>query len=183
MKIQSIETFTSGKNVCMVRVKTDDGAEGYGQTAPFNADFTAQVLHRQIAPHALGADADDLEGLSVRCIDRNHKFPWSYVCRALAGVDTALWDIRGKRAGKSVCALLGGTPRPFPAYGSSMSRDIQPEDEGERLAKLMDSHGYGAFKIRVGSVCGHDADQWPGWGVTLRPEWLEGADYQISGGK
>ena len=27
----------------------------------------------------------DLDGLSVTCIDRNHKFPWSYVCRSLAG--------------------------------------------------------------------------------------------------
>lgn len=36
MKIKSIETFTKGQ-VAIVRVRTDDGAEGYGQTAPFNA--------------------------------------------------------------------------------------------------------------------------------------------------
>ena len=162
MRIQSIETFTSGRNVGIVRVRTDEGAEGYGQVAPSNADITAQVLHRQIAPHALGADAMDLEGLSVKCIDRNHKFPWSYVCRSLAGVDTALWDIRGKLEGKSVCELLGGSPRPFPAYGSSMGRDITPEDEAQRLVRLQESHGYGAFKIRVGDVCSHDVDKWPG---------------------
>lgn len=132
MKIQRIETFTQGSNLTIVRVRTDDGAEGYGQVAPFNADITATVLHRQIAPHVLGADAADLDAISDRCIDRNHKFPWSYVCRALAGVDTALWDIRGKREGKSVCELLGGTPRPFPVYGSSMRRDITPEDEADR---------------------------------------------------
>ncbi|MDP6040860.1 MAG: mandelate racemase/muconate lactonizing enzyme family protein, partial [Candidatus Latescibacteria bacterium] len=52
MKIQKIETFTSGTNVCIVRVTTNSGEIGYGQTAPFNADITATVLHRQIAPHA-----------------------------------------------------------------------------------------------------------------------------------
>ena len=168
MKIKSIETF-SNRTVCLVRVRTDDGAEGYGQTAPSNADISATVLHRQIAPHALGADADDLDGLSDRCIDRNHKFPWSYVCRGLGGVDTALWDLRGKQAGKSVCELLGAAPRPIPAYGSSMRRDITPEDEGERLARLRDSHGYRAFKIRVGKACAHNEDQWPGRTEELVP--------------
>lgn len=168
MTIQKIETFTRG-NLSIVRVTTDDGAEGYGQIAPFNADISATVLHRQIAPHAIGADATDLDGLSERCIDHNHKFPWSYVCRALGGVDTALWDLRGKLEDKSVCELLGGRPRPFPAYGSSMRRDITPVDEAERLARLIDSHGFRAFKIRVGDVCSHDVDKWPGRTEALVP--------------
>ena len=103
------------------------------------------------------------------CIDRNHKFPWSYVCRALAGVETALWDMRGRLEGKSVCELLGGTPRPFPVYGSSMSRDIKPDDEAERLVRLMDTHGLRAFKVRVGDVCSHDVDRWPGRTEELIP--------------
>ena len=169
MKIQTIETFTSGQTVTVVRVRTDDGAEGYGQTAPFNADISATVLHRQIAPHVLGADPLDLDGIADRCIDRNHKFPWSYVCRALAGVDTALWDLKGKLEDKSVCELLGGQPRPFPAYGSSMQRDIIPEEEAERLVRLQGRYGYGAFKIRVGDVCSHDRDKWPGRTEALVP--------------
>ena len=169
MKIQRIETLNQGSNVTVVRVTTDDGAEGYGQVAPFNADITATVLHRQIAPHVLGADAADLDAISDRCIDRNHKFPWSYVCRALAGVDTALWDIRGKQERKSVCELLGGTPRPFPVYGSSMRRDITPKDEADRLVRLRDSKGFRAFKIRAGDVCSHDVDKWPGRTEALIP--------------
>jgi len=168
MKIRSIETFTT-RTVSIVRVRTDDGAEGYGQIAPFNADISATVLHRQIAHHALGADAMDPDGPADRCIDPNHKFPWSYVCRGLGGVDTALWDLRGKLEGRSVCELLGGQPRPIPAYGSSMRRDITPKDEAERLARLMDSHGYRAFKIRIGTTCGHNTDQWPGRTEALVP--------------
>ena len=168
MKIQSIETFTHGQ-LSIVRVRADDGSEGFGQIAPFNADIAATVLHRQIAPHALGADPSDIAALAARCVEANYKFPWSYVCRALAGVDTALWDLRGKAEGKSVCQLLGGERKAVRAYGSSMRRDITPEDEAERLVRLRDEKGFGAFKIRIGKVCGHDQDQWPGRTEKLVP--------------
>ena len=78
-------------------------------------------------------------------------------------MDTALWDLRGKIEGKSVCELLGGTPLPFPVYASSMKRgEITPEDEADRLERLRDRHGYTAFKFRVGKECGHDQDEWAG---------------------
>ncbi|NJN81211.1 MAG: mandelate racemase/muconate lactonizing enzyme family protein [Caldilineaceae bacterium] len=169
MKIQSVESFTVGQQVGIVRIRTESGAEGIGQVSTFNADITAAVLHRQVAPLALGRDADDLEGLSDAVIEATYKFPGSYVCRALTGLDTALWDLRGKLADKSVCELLGGQPRPFPVYGSSMRRDITPEAEAERLSRFCDSHGYRAFKIRVGKVAGHDEDQWPGRTEALIP--------------
>ena len=164
MKIKSIETFAR-QHLCMVRVRTEDGAEGWGQISPYNADLAAEVLHRQIAPYALGRDASDLDSLVDGVLGATYKFPGSYVCRALTGLDTAIWDLWGKLEGKSVCELLGGEPRPFPVYGSSMRRDITPADEAERLARLKQEKGFGAFKIRIGSVCGHDQDQWPGTGL------------------
>ena len=167
-KIQSIETFTRDP-VSIVRVRTEDGAEGYGQISPYNADISAMVLHRQIARHALGQDPADLDSIADRCIEANYKFPWSYVCRALCGLDTALWDLRGKTENKSVCELLGGKPRPIAAYGSSMRRDIKPVDEAERLVRLRDTQGFRAFKVRIGKVCGHDQDQWPGRTEELIP--------------
>jgi len=168
-KIKSIETFTSGQTLSIVRVRTDSGQEGYGQIAPYEADISATILHRMVAPQALGKDPADLDGISDRCVEANYKFPWSFVCRALAGLDTALWDLHGKTASKSVCELLGGKPPPFPAYGSSMRRDIKPADEAARLVRLRDEQGYRAFKIRIGSVCGHDKDQWPGRTEELVP--------------
>ncbi|MBC7254963.1 MAG: mandelate racemase/muconate lactonizing enzyme family protein [Chloroflexi bacterium] len=168
MKIQRIETY-SREQVSFVRVLTEDGAEGWGQISPYNADISALVLHRQIAPLALGQDALDTTSLCQRVIEGTYKFPGSYVCRALAGLDTALWDLRGKVENKSVCELLGGTPRPYPVYGSSMRRDITPEAEAERLVALREAYGFGAFKIRIGSVNGHDRDEWPGRTEALVP--------------
>ncbi len=169
LKIKSIESFTRGSTLSFVRVRTDDGSEGMGQISTYDADISAMVLHRKIARRALGADPADLDSIVDRCIEANYKYPWSYVCRALSGLDTAIWDLLGKREKKSVCELLGGKPRPFPVYGSSMRRDIQPADEAKRLVRLRDEKGYRAFKIRVGTVCGHDRDQWPGRTESLIP--------------
>jgi len=168
-KIQSIESFTRGRDLSVVRIRTDDGAEGWGQISTFDADISATILHRKIAPLALGADPADFDAICDRSIEANYKFPWSFVCRALGGLDTAIWDWLGKRAGKSVCALLGGTPRPLAVYGSSMSRSIKPPDEAQRLARLRDEKGFTAFKVRVGKVCGHDQDESPGRTEALIP--------------
>jgi L-alanine-DL-glutamate epimerase-like enolase superfamily enzyme len=52
-RIVGVETFfTDG--VALVRVRTDDGHEGWGQVAPYHADITALVLHRQVAPQRSG---------------------------------------------------------------------------------------------------------------------------------
>lgn len=168
LKIKSIETFTKGY-VSIVRIKTDDGSVGYGQISTYDADISATVLHRKIAPFFLGRDPAAIDDLVDLCIEANYKYPWSYVCRALAGVDTAIWDLLAKRQKKSVCELLGGAPRSIPAYGSSMRRDITPTDEADRLVRLRDTNGYRAFKIRIGKQCGHDQDQWPGRTETLVP--------------
>ncbi len=168
MKIRCIETF-SNEYVGLVRVTTETGLAGWGQVANYNADITCLVLHRQIAPWAIGHDALDIESLVTAIPEREHKFPGSYLFRALAGLDTALWDLRGKLEGKTVCELLGGRPRWMPVYASSMRRDITPEAEAERLVRLRDTHGYNAFKFRIGKECGHDEDEWPGRTETIVP--------------
>jgi L-alanine-DL-glutamate epimerase-like enolase superfamily enzyme len=161
LTITKVESWTQGQ-YGVVRVTTDDGHEGWGQLSSFEPDITAIVLHRQVARHVLGRDPAQVDALVDRVIDANMKFPWSYVCRALAGVDTAIWDLYGKINGKPVCALLGSTTDPFPVYGSSMRRDISPEDEAARLVRLRDSQGFKAFKVRLGVPTGHDADAAPG---------------------
>jgi L-alanine-DL-glutamate epimerase-like enolase superfamily enzyme len=161
VKIASVESF-GNRDVALVRVRTDEGAEGWGQVAPYHADTTVEVLHRQIAPHALGRDPLDLERLVDEIPEREHKFRGSHLFRALGGLDTALWDLRGKLEGKSVCGLLGGERRSAAAYASSMRRDITADDEARRLALLRESHGFEAFKVRIGKECGHDEDEWPG---------------------
>ena len=161
MKISKLETFSTPL-IGFVRVTTDNGAQGWGQLSTYNADISATVFHRQVAPHVLGAEATDIAALITKIGDIELKFPGSYLRRAMAGLDTALWDLRGKVEGKPVTSLIGGSPGPMRVYGSSMRRDITPEDEADRLCRLRDDLGIDAFKWRVGKEAGRDVDQWPG---------------------
>ena len=160
-KINSIESY-SNEFVCFVKVTTDQGLEGWGQTSNYNSDITAQILHRQVAPWVLGQPADNIGALVDRVEAKEHKFPGSYRCRANAGLDTALWDLQGKALNKPVVEMLGGVPKKLRAYASSMKRDITPQDEAKRFVKLRDEYGFDAFKWRVGAECGNDIDEWPG---------------------
>jgi len=169
MAIERLETFTRPE-ASVVRVTTTDGERGIGQISPYNADISAEVFHRQIAPYALGEDPADLEELVDDIVETNRKFPGSYVRRALCGLDTAVWDLRGNRRGVPVCEPVGGDPQPLEVYGSSMRRDIDPDDEADRLATLQEERDYDAFKIRVGgSESIGDDDEWPGRSEQLVP--------------
>ncbi len=160
-RITRIETFATPL-VGFVRVTTEDGVQGWGQVSTYNSDITCQILHRQVAPWALGRGADALEEVIAEIPLREHKYPGTYLCRAMAGLDTAVWDWRGQAAGKPVASLLGGAPGRIRAYASSMRRDITPETEAARLIDLRTAHGFDAFKVRVGAECGQDRDEWPG---------------------
>ena len=167
MKIDRIESFTTPE-VGFVRLTTDDGQSGWGQMSTYHADITAQVLHRQVAPWIIGRPVDvdhpvaDFLDLAALVNEREHKYPGSYVRRALAGVDTALWDLIGRLAEQPVAALIGGSAGQVRCYASSMKRDITPADEADRLCRLRDEKGFDAFKFRVGAECGRGRDEWPG---------------------
>ncbi len=161
MKLTSIETFTT-EFAGFTRVTAEDGAQGWGQVSTYNSDITCTVLHRQVAPHVLGRDTTDLDDLLDLVTEREHKFPGSYLRRALGGLDTAIWDLRGKLSGKPVTALIGGSPGKIRAYASSMKRDITPAEEAQRLQRLADEKGFTAFKVRAGSEVGRNRDEWPG---------------------
>src|SRR5476651_1400468 len=126
MKIKSIETFTN-RFVGFTRLTAEDGSTGWGQVSTYNADLTCEIFHRQISPYAIGRDTDDLDDILAMINEKEHKFPGSYLRRATTGLDTAVWDWRGKKAGKPVVSLLGGKPGKLRAYASSMKRDITPE--------------------------------------------------------
>ena len=160
-KITKIESFCN-EYIGFVRLTNEDGAQGWGQVSTYNSDITCQILHRQVAPWTLGEKTDDLDDLLDLVTEREHKFPGSYLRRAMGGFDTAIWDMKGKIDGQPVVKLLGGDPGSLRAYASSMRRDITPKDEAYRLCKLRDEFGFDAFKVRAGAEVGRNKDEWPG---------------------
>ena len=94
--IDKLETF-SNEFVCFVRVTANTGAIGWGQTSTYNADITATIFHRQIAPWVLGRNALDIDALVERIEEREHKFPGSYRCRRRTARSLAARSSAGSR--------------------------------------------------------------------------------------
>ncbi len=166
MKITKIASYLKD-DIPVCKVYTDGGDCGTGQCSTYGGAITVKVLHEMVAPLVLGRDPVQIDATADRVMDRTMKFPGSFVCRALSGVDTALWDLKGKLSGRPVAKLLGGPLRdPVPMYGSSMSREIRPDDEAERLSRLVREQGFRAVKIRIGTgpqaPMGADEDIHPG---------------------
>jgi L-alanine-DL-glutamate epimerase-like enolase superfamily enzyme len=159
LRIAKLETF-SQQNIAAVKVTTDDGQWGWGQISTYNSDLVATVLHRNLSHWVLGRDPAEIDDIVDRCVEGNLKYPWSYVNRALGGIDTAIWDLYGRIKGKPVCELLGGEAKPVRIYGSSMSRTIKAEKEVERMIRLRDEKGITAFKFRIGKEASHNVDAW-----------------------
>lgn len=133
----------------VVRITTDDGLEGWGESTPFGATW--------VAAHALGVRAGIAEiapavlGLDPRRVDRvNDAMDAALVGRAHAKtpIDVACWDLFGKAVGMPVCELLGGsTGMKLPLISSVYAGD--PEDMRGRVADYRE-RGYLGHSVKIG---------------------------------
>ena len=127
MKIKKLETFTK-PYVSFLKTTLEDGSQGFGQMSTYHADITAQIFHKQVAPWVLDKSLEDFNDIENLVLEKEHKFPGSYLLRAIAGLDTSLWDLKGKLENKPVTELIGGNTGSLKVYGSSMKRDISAMD-------------------------------------------------------
>ena len=109
---------------CHVEVETDTGIVGHGLTSITEEDVVAQVVNGVIAPNLVGDDPLLHERIW-------EKIYWTvmprgqtgYAAHALAAVDLALWDLRGKALNLPVWKLLGGARQRVPVYATFPSDD------------------------------------------------------------
>jgi L-alanine-DL-glutamate epimerase-like enolase superfamily enzyme len=128
-------------------------------TAPFCANITAQVLH-QIAAGVALEPFDDFTSVADEIIRRQYKFLGSFLARAAAGIDTALWDLAAKKKGVSVAEMAIKKRDYADLYASSMKRDLPVQEEADRLRAIQDKFGYRALKLHPGIPVGQDRDFW-----------------------
>jgi L-alanine-DL-glutamate epimerase-like enolase superfamily enzyme len=181
MQITQIETLLYSDKVAVVRVGTASGDEGIGQTACHGADLTVALLHKLIAPVFLGQDPWDLQALVAQAMRENYKFNGTLKCRALCGVETAIWDLLGKLTGRPVYQLLGGAVRQrVPVYASSLSRKISPEHEAQRMHDLVQTRGFRCVKIKIGGRMSRDVDAAPGRTERIIPLMREALGHDVA---
>jgi L-alanine-DL-glutamate epimerase-like enolase superfamily enzyme len=128
----------------LIRVVTDDGIEGWSAGPAMGRERAG--LGELLGPYLIGEDADDIDLVQQRLREV------AYLGWRNWWIEPAFWDIRGKREGKPVCELLGGTPSTIRLYASTGEvRDPQPRIEE---AEARYEEGFRAIKLRV-----HDFDE------------------------
>jgi L-alanine-DL-glutamate epimerase-like enolase superfamily enzyme len=112
MKITKLETLRLAEfpNLAWVRVHTDQGLVGLGETS-FAAQSVEAYMHEFVAPRVLGRDPLEIERLS-RGLTGYLGFRGSGVeTRAISAFDIALWDLYGKVCNQPLYQVLGGASR------------------------------------------------------------------------
>jgi D-galactarolactone cycloisomerase len=141
--------YSSQIETALIKIETDAGLIGWGEAqAPVAPEVVCTIIKTILAPLLLGENALAHERLWSRMYNamRVRGHVGSFLLDALAGIDTALWDLKGKAYNARLCDLLGG---PFaselPAYISGLSGAT----DAERIAQAADYHqaGFQAFKL------------------------------------
>jgi L-alanine-DL-glutamate epimerase-like enolase superfamily enzyme len=143
----------------VIRVHTDEGITGIGEVD--SAPEAVRALVEAPGSHAIansfhnllvGEDPTDVERLWQKMYrGMNYIGRRGIALHALSGIDIALWDIKGKAAGKPVHELLGGAKRDrVRAYASMLMPDT-PEETAERVGALCDD-GFTAVKLGWGPL-------------------------------
>jgi L-alanine-DL-glutamate epimerase-like enolase superfamily enzyme len=134
-----------------VRVGCDDGSFGIGEASPMQGGLASLgIIRHNLAPELIGADPLDHAVLHDTLL---HKFaklgPEGALTGALAGVDIALWDLKGKLFNQPIYKLLGGAWRTrLPFYASIGGNGERSVDEVLRVVETRLKDKPAAVKIR-----------------------------------
>jgi L-alanine-DL-glutamate epimerase-like enolase superfamily enzyme len=155
----------------VVRVHTDEGITGIGEAHGGSIHYTdsegsphltgaAAAISDLLRPVLIGEDPLDNERLWAKMFALTYSKGWSragfsrqQILAAMAGVDIALWDIKGKAASMPVYKLLGGFTNKVPCYVTGgYYRDDKTMEELVQECHTYVDMGYSATKLKVGGL-------------------------------
>lgn len=143
----------------IVVIDTDDGIQGIGEACAYGLPPKIRANVEQLTTGLLGADPADL---AIVPQPVGNDAPYD---TAVAGIDAALWDLRGKASGRRVSELLAGDRRQaldrvrlYASGGVNYDWEEQPESVVQEAVEYAD-RGFTAFKMRPGT-------EWSWAGVT-----------------
>src|SRR5215472_9474175 len=159
MKIREIEIFQvqwapqdkPAQRSAWIRIHCEDGLTGIGEASPMQGGLASlEIIRHNLAPELIGADPLDHAVLHDTLL---HKFaklgPEGALSGALAAVDIALWDLKGKLLGQPIYKLLGGAWRTrLPFYASIGGNGERSVDEVLRVVERRLEDKPAAVKIR-----------------------------------
>src|SRR5205085_2438073 len=159
MKITAIEAFRIAwaaednpeQRSAFVIVRGEDGVYGIGEASPMQGGLASLgIVAHNLAPELIGKDPLDHAVLLDAAL---HKFvklgPEGALTGALAALDIALWDLKGKLLGQPIYKLLGGAWRTsLPFYASIGGNGVRSVDEVLHVVEARLKDNPAAVKIR-----------------------------------
>jgi len=161
LDLPGVKNTRSAMSPCVVEVETDTGIIGQGMTAITEEDVIAAAITKVAGPAVIGEDPLAHEKIW-------DKLYWSmmprgqtgYAAHAVAAIDVALWDIKGKAFGQPVWKLLGGARERVPIY-VTFGFDFFDRDGLASTAKHWVGLGFTKLKMTVGHQALRHRDRTP----------------------
>jgi len=146
MKISALELFTLPPRWLFLKVSTDDGYSGWGEPIVEGQAGTVRGAVEDMTDYLLGRDPRQIEDIWQTLFRARFYRGGPVMMSAIAGVNQALWDIKGKYHGVPIYELLGGKVRDrvqiYAGIGGESPEDLaaqaqQRRDEGLRAVKMV----------------------------------------------
>lgn len=151
-RTDAIQAFVS-QETPILKLTDADGqtGTGYSYTIGTGGPAILSLLAQTLAPRLIGREAEEIEGIWRELLMATHATAVGAITSlALAAVDTALWDLRCRRAGQPLWRMAGGAQRKIPLYSTEGGwLHIGTEDlVADALA--MQARGFSGAKIKIG---------------------------------
>jgi L-alanine-DL-glutamate epimerase-like enolase superfamily enzyme len=151
-RTDAIQAFVT-QETPIVRIRCDDGAEGVGYTYTIGTGGSSVValLRDHLAPRLIGRDPECVEALWKDLFFHTHALAVGAITSlALAAIDTALWDLRCRRAGLPVWKAAGGAQPKVPVYTTEGGWLHLPAEVLVAQAVQAKAAGFRGAKVKVG---------------------------------
>lgn len=145
MKVTRIESFLIPPRWCFVRVESDDEWVGWGEAIiPKRARAVQGAIEDLAQNLVLGSDPDRIEDLILRMRGGGFFRRGPILATAMAGIEQALWDMKGKRYGLPIWQFLGGRVRESVQAYAGIGGDTVPSLLADARARM--AEGFRAIK-------------------------------------
>lgn len=148
----AIQSFVKQETI-ILDIYTTDGlvGTGYAYTIGTGGRAILELLRHDLLPHLIGHDALQIEAIWQKLFWLTHGTVIGPITSlALAAVDTALWDLRGKMLGQPLWLMAGGAQQMVPLYDTEGGWLQLSLEELVHEAKLAKERGWSGVKIKVG---------------------------------
>ncbi|WP_138444209.1 galactonate dehydratase [Sinomonas susongensis] len=145
MKVTSLTTYTVPPRWLFLKIETDEGVTGWGEPVVEGRAATVAAAVEELADYVVGQDPRNIEDLWTVMYRAGFYRGGPVMMSAIAGIDQALWDIKGKALGVPVHELLGGKVRESIRTYSWIGGD-RPADSAAAARAAVD-RGFTAVKM------------------------------------